>query len=104
MIGIHAKDLDNGGEISTTKLISTITIDDPVTKNAPIDHVHSSITSPCAKNTRGIPTTYLHEFGFTNSVPKTTGASFLTNMDPSDPNDTDASLLPTFRHGDSFED
>jgi hypothetical protein len=30
VIGIHDKDLDNDGEI-TTKLISTITTDDPIT-------------------------------------------------------------------------
>jgi hypothetical protein len=103
VIGIHAKDLDNDGEI-TTKLISTITTDDPITKNTPIDCVCSSATSPRAKNYHGIPTTYLHEFGFTNSFHKMAGANFPTNMDPSDPNDTDATLLPTFKHGDSFED
>ena len=46
--------------------------------------------------------TYLHKFGFTNSVHKMTGANFPTNTDPLDPNDTDATLLPTYKHGDSF--
>jgi hypothetical protein len=99
----HSKGLDNNGEI-TTKIISTITTDDPITKNTPIDHVNASVTSPCAQNYRAIPTTYLHEFGFTNSVHKMAGANFPTNTDPSDPNDTDVTLLPTFKHGDSFED
>jgi hypothetical protein len=48
--------------------------------------------------------TYLHEFGFTNSVHKMTGTNIPTDMDPPNPNDTDATLLPTFKHGDSFED
>jgi hypothetical protein len=104
VIGIHNKDLDNDGEI-TIKLISTIATDDLITKNTPIeDRICLSSTSPCGTNPPGILTTYLHEFGFTNSVHKMAGANFPTNMDPSDPNDTDATLLPTFKHGDSFED
>ena len=99
VIGTHNKDLDNDGEI-TTKLISTIATDDPITKNTLIDHICLSPMSPCSTNHPGILTTYLHEFDFTNSVHKMTG----TNTDPSDPNDTDATLLPTFKHGDSFED
>ena len=40
----------------------------------------------------------------TNSVHKTTDTNFPTNMDLSDPNeDTDATLLPTYKHGNSFE-
>jgi hypothetical protein len=112
VIGIHDKDLDNDGEI-TTKLISTITTNNPIT-NTLINHIYSSSTSRCgtnhpgcpihAQNYHGILTTYLHKFGSTNSVHKMTGANFPTNMDLLDHNDTDATLLPTYKHGDSFED
>ena len=40
----HDKDLDNDGEI-TTKLLSTIATDDPIT-NLPIDSVYSGVALP----------------------------------------------------------
>jgi hypothetical protein len=83
VIGIHDKDLDNNGEI-TIKLISTIATDDPIS-NTPINHICSSVTPPCGNHP-----------GHSIFAPP--------NTDPPDSSDTDATLLPTFKHGDSFED
>jgi hypothetical protein len=82
-IKVHSKELDNDGEI-TTKIISTIVTDDPIT-NTWIDHTCSSVISPCGNRPR-------HSIQASN------------NTDPPEFNDTDATLLHTFKHGDSFED
>jgi hypothetical protein len=88
--GVHDKNLDNDGEI-TTKLISTIATDDPIT-NAPFNrHI-------CAWNYLDVNAvhiaTYQHEFGFTNSVPEMTIIGTQTNTDPVlDPGDMNATLL-----------
>jgi hypothetical protein len=82
VIGIHDKDLDNDGEI-TTKIISTIATNDCI--NTRIDRICSSITSPCG-NIPGDPS--MTRPIQTHQIP--------TILMP-------PCLLPTFKHGDSFK-
>jgi hypothetical protein len=98
----HSKDLDNDGEI-TTKIISTIATDDPITNALLLcgkdsQQPHACIVSFHAHVSQVIG---IHNKDLDNDGEITTKLiSTITTDDPI----TDATLLPTFKHGDSFED
>jgi hypothetical protein len=90
VIGVHDKNLDNNGEI-TTMLIATIATDDSITDV--LTNRHISAWNYLDVNAVHIAT-YRCEFGFTNCVPEMTIIDAQTKMDPAlDHGDMHATLL-----------
>jgi hypothetical protein len=111
----HSKDLDNDGEI-TTKIISTIATEDPITdalilcdKGSQLSfHAHVGqvigIHDKDLDNDGEITTKLISTIATNDPVTNAMIDHVCLSTDPLNPNDTDATLLPTFKHGDSFED